>query len=107
MTKPEVVVVYTTVPDEGKAEEISRALVENRLAACVSRFSVQSVYRWKGEIVKDPEVLLMIKTHPDKVESLRAFLLSVHPYEVPEFLVLPVIGDHPPYGAWVKEVTAS
>ncbi len=102
-----VVVVYTTVPGEEQAREISRMLVEKGLAACVSRFPVRSVYRWKGEVVEDEEVLLVVKTHPDRVAALHETLIRVHPYEVPEFLVLPVVEGHPAYVAWVKEVTHS
>lgn len=104
--RPEqAVVVFTTFPDENSARSIVTTLVEEGLAACISRFPVQSVYRWKGEMVEDGEVFAILKTHPDRVEALRERLVALHPYEVPEFLVLPVLGGHPPYLAWLEEVT--
>jgi len=99
------VVVLTTFPDEASAEAIVPTLVKEGLAACISRFPVRSVYRWKGKIEDHPEVLAILKTHPQKVGALRERLLALHPYEVPEFLVLPVLDGHEAYLRWVEEVT--
>ena len=99
------VVVFTTFPDEASADTIVRKLVEEGLAACISRFPVRSVYRWKGKIEDDPEVFALLKTHPRRVEALRERLLALHPYEVPEFLVLPVLDGHGAYLSWLEEVT--
>lgn len=101
------VVVFTTFPDEGSARSIVTTLVEEGLAACISRFPVQSVYRWKGEVVHDGEAFAILKTHPDRVEALRKRLVELHPYEVPEFLVLPVVDGHGDYLSWLEEVTRS
>jgi periplasmic divalent cation tolerance protein len=62
---------------------------------------VTSVYRWQGRIETDPEHLLVIKTTAEGFEPLRAALVSLHPYEVPEVLALPVRGGHGPYLAWL------
>ena len=67
------------------------ALVEARLAACVNIIErVHSVYRWEGTVAEEGEHLLLIKTVESKVDALREALLEMHPYEVPEFVVLPI-----------------
>ncbi len=99
------VVVFTTFPDETSADAIVRKLVEEGLAACISRFPVRSVYRWKGNIEDEAEVFALLKTHPRRVDALRERLVALHPYEVPEFLVLPVLDGHGAYLAWLEEVT--
>ena len=97
-------VVLCTVPDEATAERMARALLHEELAACVNIVpGLTSVYRWKGNIEADPEHLLVIKTRRECVGALKAALPSLHPYEVPELLVLPVLDGHPPYLSWIDE----
>ena len=94
----------TTAPSAEKAAEIARALVTEGLAACVNIVpGVRSIYAWKGEIVDDAEALCVVKTRADRVEALRARLVALHPYEVPELVVLDVTGGHEPYLSWVEE----
>jgi periplasmic divalent cation tolerance protein len=98
------VVVMTTVAREEDASRIARSLVERGAAACVSILpGVTSVYRWKGAIEASEERLLLVKTREDRFEAVRALLLEVHPYEVPEVIALPVTGGHPPYLSWIDE----
>ncbi len=100
----ERVVALSTVGTAEDAERIARALVERRLAACVNVVpNVVSVYRWKGEVARDEELLLVIKTRRDRLEALREALAGLHPYEVPELVALPVEAGHEPYLAWVDE----
>jgi periplasmic divalent cation tolerance protein len=88
------------------AERIATALVERGLAACVNIVpGVTSVYRWKGVVERDLELLLVIKTRADRFEALREALVSLHPYEVPELIAMPVDAGHPPYLAWLDEAT--
>jgi len=102
----EVVLVLTTAPDDDRAESMARALVEERLAACVNVVpGVVSIYRWKGAVEQDLELLLVIKTRADRFEALREALVSLHPYDVPELIALPVAAGHPPYLAWLDEAT--
>jgi periplasmic divalent cation tolerance protein len=103
------VIVLTSVAADFDARPLARALVEMRLAACVSIVpGVTSVYRWKERIEEDGEQLLVIKTADDNVETLRMELLARHPYEVPEFLVLPVAATSDAYGAWLmRQLTAA
>jgi len=97
-----VVVVLSTFPSSEKAAEIARTLVEERLCACVNLVpAVRSIYRWDGKIHDDAEVLAIVKTTAERVEALRDRLIALHPYDVPEAIVLPVTGGHAPYLAWV------
>jgi periplasmic divalent cation tolerance protein len=98
------VIVLTTIPADADAPAFGRALVEERLAACVNLLPpMTSIYRWKGAVEEDRERLLVFKTTPDRVDALRARLHELHPYEVPEFLVLPVTGGSERYLQWVRE----
>jgi periplasmic divalent cation tolerance protein len=100
----ERVVAFSTVGSAGDAERIARALVERRLAACVNVVSgVVSVYRWKGEVRRDEERLLVLKTRAEKLEALREALVELHPYELPELVALPIEAGHAPYLAWLDE----
>jgi periplasmic divalent cation tolerance protein len=86
------------------AERIARALVEERLAACVNVVpGVLSIYRWKGNVEQEAELILVIKTLGEKVEALNARLVELHPYELPEVVVIPIAGGHAPYLAWLEE----
>lgn len=97
-------VAFSTVASPEDAERVARALVEERLAACVNVVpGLVSYYRWKGRVERDDELLLVIKTARPRVEAMRARLVELHPYEVPELIVLPVQGGHPPYLAWLAE----
>jgi periplasmic divalent cation tolerance protein len=98
------VVALSTVGSAEDAERIARALVERRLAACVSVVpGVVSVYRWKGAIERDEERLLVIKTRAERLEALGRALVELHPYEVPELVALPIEAGHAPYLAWLDE----
>jgi len=100
-------VILATVPTDGAAS-LARALVESGDAACVNLIpTVQSVYRWKGDVVEDGEALLILKTAASRVDSLMARFEELHPYDLPEFLVLPVEAGIPAYLAWVAEATGS
>ena len=100
----EIVVALSTAPDEATAARIAEALVERRLAACVNVLAgIRSTYRWKGEVQRDDEALLLIKTTRAGIEALKAALPGLHPYEVPELVVLPVRGGSEAYLRWVAE----
>jgi periplasmic divalent cation tolerance protein len=103
------VIVYTTCGKAEDAESLAQRLIEQRLAACVNVVpGVRSYYRWQGKIENDAEFLLIIKTARGLVESLRLELEKLHPYELPELIVAPIIDGSPNYLAWLEnEVTAS
>lgn len=98
----EHVVALSTAPSVDKAAELARTLVEERLAACVNIVpGVRSIYAWQGAVQDEPEALCVIKTRRDKLDALRARLVALHPYEVPELIVLDIVAGHAPYLAWL------
>jgi periplasmic divalent cation tolerance protein len=98
------VIVLTTVTADFDARPLAHELVEKRLAACVDIVAgVTSIYRWKETITEDGEQILIIKTVDDNLHDLREVLFARHPYEVPEFVVLPVASTSDAYGAWLLE----
>lgn len=99
---PAIVVVLVTGPDEETLLGIGRRLVAERLAACCNVLGgVASVYRWKGEIEQEGEALAIIKTTRACLEPMERLVRSLHPYEEPEFLVLPILGGSESYLNWV------
>jgi periplasmic divalent cation tolerance protein len=81
--------VLTTIGADPDAAVLAKTLVNERLAACVNVLPpMSSVYRWKGEVEEDREHQLVIKTTPDKLTALERRLRELHPYELPEFIVL-------------------
>lgn len=103
----QVFLAVTTCPDAATALQIARTLVEEGLAACVNRIEgVRSTYVWKGELKEDAEVLLLIKTTGPRIPELEARLKALHPYELPEWLTLPVDGNER-YLDWVRQGVAT
>lgn len=102
-----VLLACSTCPDTQTASAIARALVEERLAACVSHLpGLASTYRWQGAVESASEVLLLIKTTADRVEALSARLRELHPYELPELVAVEVRAGLPDYLAWVAAQTS-
>jgi len=100
------ILVLTTVPDLERGEAIARALVEEGLAACVNIGGpMTSVYRWQGAIERTTEHQLTIKTVRDQVTAVHARVAALHPYDLPEFLVLDVAGGDAAYLAWITAQT--
>ena len=106
MKDAEFVIAWTTLPAEADVATFARTLVDERLAACVTLYSpVQSVYRWRDRVEQESEQLVLIKTTAARVEALWARLRQLHPYEVPEFIVAPIIDGNAAYLNWIKEST--
>jgi periplasmic divalent cation tolerance protein len=100
----ERLLALSTVGNAQDAERIARALVERGLAACVNVVpGVVSVYRWKGQVEREGELLLVIKTRAERFDALREALVGLHPYEVPELIALPIQRGHAPYLDWLDE----
>jgi periplasmic divalent cation tolerance protein len=97
----------TTIDDEAAAAKLARAIVEQRLAACVQILTVRSVFRWEGAVDDTPELLLLVKTRADRYDELEAFIREHHSYDVPEILQVPVVAGFAPYLAWIDENTRS
>lgn len=98
-----VLLCYCNCPEAASAQAIAEALVGERLAACVNRLpGVRSTYRWHGEVTTDSEELLLIKTTTGRFEMLKARLLQLHPYDLPELIAVPVVHGHDAYLDWVR-----
>ena len=103
MDPTECILAMTTLSDELQAQRLARRLVESRLAACVNQVRVASTYRWKGALEEEPEILLLIKTTRARQDDLQKALLEAHPYELPEFIVLPLDGGSESYLRWLQD----
>ena len=102
----EPVLVLTTTASGDEARTIGRALVGERLAACVNLLpEMTSIYRWQGDVLEDREHQLLIKTTRGQIEALRSRVHELHSYELPEFLILSVATGSPGYLHWLKEST--
>ena len=99
-------IVLTTLDDMENAKRLARELVEQRLAACVNLVErVHSLYRWKDKVESADEILLIVKTSAERIPALRAAMERLHPYELPEFLILEASGGSEPYLAWLLEAS--
>jgi periplasmic divalent cation tolerance protein len=99
----QVIVAFCTCPEEAVAKSISIALVAERLATCVNRIAnVRSCYIWDGRLQDENEILLMIKTTAERLAALRARLVELHPYDLPELIATDVVGGNEPYLEWIR-----
>ena len=99
--------IMTTAGSETEAEDIARALLEERLATCVQMTAVSSRYVWKGALRRDEEILLLIKTRAELYEPVRVRIRALHSYETPEILMLPVVAGDADYLAWLAETATA
>ena len=105
MTMP-LLTLMTTLPDRDSARQLAQKLVGEQLAACVNILpGVESVYFWQGKIEQSDEVLLLIKVPEAGYEAVQQRLKTLHPYQVPELIALPVVKALPEYVQWAHEMT--
>ncbi|MBT6176744.1 MAG: divalent-cation tolerance protein CutA [Deltaproteobacteria bacterium] len=103
-TQTDTIVIYITVPNADEAQSLAQALVSEKLVACVNIVSgIQSVYSWQGEIQKDSELLLICKSRTERFEALQNRVQSLHSYDVPEIISIPITNGSEPYLNWVRE----
>jgi periplasmic divalent cation tolerance protein len=106
MNDTDCVLVMTTLPADADAATLARTLVETRLAACVNLLpAMDSVYRWEGAVEQERERQLVIKTTRAQIADLWERVRELHPYDVPEFIVLPIVDGNDAYLQWVGEST--
>jgi periplasmic divalent cation tolerance protein len=98
-------IVMTIVADEQQAKTIAGAVIEARLAACAQTMPISSCYWWDGKVVNATELLILFKTMADKYPVLEAKILSLHSYDTPEIVRVPVDGGYSKYLSWVKKET--
>lgn len=102
----DVCVVFVSLPRD-EARNMAKALVENRLAACVNILpKIESFFMWEGQAQFDEEALLIIKTTLARFDALREFVEEAHPYELPEIIAIPVTHGLSEYIDWVKKESA-
>jgi periplasmic divalent cation tolerance protein len=102
----EFAIVLTTMPDDDRADELARTLIVERLAACVNVHGPMiSTYRWKETVEHEAERQLVIKTTRAKLAPLEGRLRELHPYELPELIIIPVDGGSDAYLDWLRQET--
>jgi periplasmic divalent cation tolerance protein len=100
------ILILTTMPDDDRADDLARALVGERLAACVTISGpMVSTYRWEGDVQRETERQLTIKTTRTRLADVERRLHELHPYELPEFLVLDAAGGSEKYLQWIGDST--
>jgi periplasmic divalent cation tolerance protein len=103
----DLILILTTMPDDDRAAALARTLVEERLAACVNVYPAMiSTYRWQGQIEAAPERQVIIKTTAACLDAVTARLRAVHPYELPELVVLDARAGEA-YGEWITNATVA
>jgi periplasmic divalent cation tolerance protein len=101
-----LILMLTTMPDDDRADLLARTLIEERLAACVNvHAAMTSTYRWQGRIEAARERQVVIKTTRARLAALETRLRSLHPYELPEMVVIDGAGSEA-YGRWVEDGTS-
>jgi periplasmic divalent cation tolerance protein len=102
----QALLVITNLADAASARQLARALVEQRLAACVNMLpAVHSIYRWEGAVEEAAEVTLLIKTTTARYPALERAIQALHPYELPEVIAVPVSAGLPAYLGWIARET--
>lgn len=102
----DAVIVFTNLPDREAALRLAHELVARKLAACVNVLAeCASVYRWKNAVENAREVPVLIKTHAARYAEVEAAIRSVHPYELPEIIAVPVVLGFEEYLRWVADET--
>lgn len=101
------IIVLSTFPSKEEAEKLSEKLLKARLIACANISSpMESFFHWKGPIQKENEVLVIMKTRKKLFDELSGWILTHHPYDVPEIIALPVLMGSDEYLGWIKEETS-
>ena len=104
----DAIVIFCTVPDKNEAKKISRAILDRKLAACVSIIDkVDSNFSWNGEICNEHELLLIIKTKKELFDEIQVLINELHSYNVPEIIGLPIVVGSTDYLGWIEHETKS
>lgn len=103
----EYCIAITTIPGREEAEELAEGILGNHLAACVQMTGIRSFFLWEGEVQREAEMLLLIKTTVARYAALEAYIGEYHPYDVPEIVRIPITAGLPGYLAWLSSTTSS
>jgi len=103
----DAMLVLTTLPNSDAAAELAKKVVGEKLAACANILpALRSIYRWQGKVQDENEVLVLLKTQTRQYEPLKARILELHPYDVPEVIAIPVDRGHQGYLDWILAETS-
>lgn len=106
MPEDRYLLVLSTVPDAEMARQIGTSLVEKQIAACVNVLpAVHSIYRWAGKVESAVETQILIKTTEANLRAVEAEVTAIHPFDVPEFIAVPIEAGSSAYLTWISEVT--
>jgi len=98
------IVIFITASNKKEAKSIAQQLVKNNLVACVNIVEkIESLFRWKGKVDQAKEALLVVKSRKDKLAKIIKLVKSLHSYEVPEIIAMPIIGGYKPYLNWIND----
>jgi len=95
--------ITTTTPDRDSAFKIAKLLIEQKLAACVQMFPIESIYTWKGQVCQEKEIILLIKSKSSLFEQIKTLIKENHQYEVPEIIQIPITDGLPEYIKWIND----
>ncbi|KYK32266.1 MAG: divalent cation transporter [Thermoplasmatales archaeon SG8-52-3] len=99
-------VIYSTIGDIEDARRIAHTLVEEKLVACVNIIPrIESVYRWEGKLEEDEECIFIAKTNDENIDKTITRIRSLHPYELPDIIVIPIIGGLKEYLEYISNET--
>jgi len=102
----DAMLVLTTLPNSDAAADLAKKVVGEKLAACANVMpAVRSIYRWQGALQDENEVLVLLKTRQARFDKLKARILELHPYDVPEVIAVPVEQGHGAYLDWIASET--
>ena len=100
------IIIFCTIGTHDQAQKLAKPLVEKKLAACVNIIpGLTSIYKWKGELYNETECLMIIKTKKNLFEDIKTEILSLHPYDLPEIVSLPIDKGLPGYLDWIRNNT--
>jgi len=104
----DIIVIHCTVPDKKIANDITKIIMKHKLAACVSMVeNVKSVFSWDGEVCKEKEILMLIKTKRTNYGKIKLVIEDIHPYTVPEIIALPIVDCSEDYLKWLAKETGN
>ncbi len=97
------IVAYITAASETQARRIARRLLQNEMVACANIVPVNSMFLWKGDIQEEEEVLIVLKTRVDKFDQIVDMVKSIHTYDTPEIIALPILLGSRDYLKWIDD----
>lgn len=98
-----MIFIFSTFPSKKEAKKIGERLVRKKLAACLNIFPIESIYSWKGKIVKDKEFVAIVKTEKKNFKKVERFILENHSYDTPCIIEIPIARVTKKYLKWLKE----